>query len=348
MKLGEGFTTHRLKSAETLGERLQNAREEANLTLKEISQSIRVRETYIRYLEEGRYSELPADVYVRGFLRSYCNYVGIDFQAALNIYKNERGIQENIKKSKEPAPLSSYKSNSFVITPRLIKICLVCLAVFVMFLYIWFQLSGLSKPPVLTILDPSEDKTVNDDVIVLVGETDLEAEVKINDQPIQVDGSGKFKETVALQDGLNILKIVANNKFGKSTEVKRNIMVELTGDLERQKENEKLALRGEYKKEEPVKDPNSKDKNKTPTTPVKQESELVITVVDKAAWIQIKADDRLIYSGMMLPDASQTFKAKEKFFVSSGKADKTKAVLNGKDLGFLGKEGEVVRDKEIK
>jgi len=346
MKLGEGFTTHRLKSAETLGERLQNAREEANLTLKEISQSIRVRETYIRYLEEGRYSELPADVYVRGFLRSYCNYVGIDFQGALNLYKNERGIQENIKKSKEPAPLSSYRSNSFVITPRLIKICLAGLAVFVMFLYIWFQLSGLSKPPVLTILDPSEDKTINDDVIVLVGETDLEAEVKINDQPIQVDGSGKFKETVALQDGLNVLKITANNKFGKSTEVKRNIMVELTGDLERQKENEKLALKGEYKVEEPVKDKNVKDKNKTTT--IKPESMLVVTVVDKAAWIQVKADDRLIYSGMMLPDASQTFKAKEKFLVSSGKADKTKVVLNGKDLGFLGKEGEVVRDREIK
>ncbi len=346
MKLGEGFTTHRLKTAETLGERLQNAREEANLTLKEISQSIRVRETYIRYLEEGRYSELPADVYVRGFLRSYCNYVGTDFQGSLDIYKNERGIQENIKKSKEPIPLSSYKSNSFVITPRLIKICLTVLAVFVVFLYIWFQLSGLSKPPVLTILDPSEDKTINDDVIVLVGETDLEAEVKINDQSIQVDGSGKFKETIALQDGLNVLNIVANNKFGKSTEVKRNIMVELTGDLERQKENEKLALKGEYKKEVVAVDKNVKDKNVKVT--IKPEFELVVTVLDKVAWIQVKADDRLIYSGMMLPDASQTFKAKEKFLVSSGKADKTKVVLNGKDLGFLGKEGEVVRDKEIK
>lgn len=341
MKLDESFTTHRLKTAETLGERLSNAREEASLSLKEISQSIRVRETYIKNLEEGRYSELPADVYVRGFLRSYCNYVGIDFLEVLNLYKNERGIQENIKKSKEPEPLSSYKPNSLIITPKLIKICLAVLAIFVVFLYIWFQLSGLSKSPVLTILDPSEDKTINDDVIVLVGETDPESEVNINDQPIQVDGNGKFKETIALQDGLNVLKIIANNKFGKSAEIKRNIMVELTGDLERQKENEKLALKGEYKQENNKKILDKKNL-------IKQEFELVVTVLDKTAWVQVKSDDKLVYSGMMLPSASQTFKAKEKFFISSGKADKTQIVLNGKDLGFLGKEGEVVRDREIK
>lgn len=339
MKLEEGFTTHRLKTAETLGEKLQSAREEANLTLKEISQSIRVREIYIKNLEEGKYSELPADVYTRGFLKSYCNYVGIDFEETLEMYKRERGILENIKKSKEPAPLSSYRPNSLIITPRLIKICLACLAAMAVFLYIWFQLSGLSKPPTLVIFDPAEDKTINDDVVVLVGQTDPEAEVKINDQSIQVDESGNFKETIVLQDGLNILNIVANNKFGKIAEIKRNIMVELTGEIERQKENEKKVLLGQLKQDE--------KNNKNPKN-VKVEKELVVTVLEKAAWIQVKADDKLIYSGMMLPDASQTFKAKNGFLISSGKADKTRIILDNKDLGFLGSEGETVRDKEIK
>ncbi len=64
-KISGGFTTHRLKTAETMGERLRTAREEANLTLKEVSQSIRVREIYLKLLEEGKYNELPPDVYIK-------------------------------------------------------------------------------------------------------------------------------------------------------------------------------------------------------------------------------------------------------------------------------------------
>ena len=338
MKTREGFITHRLKTAETLGERLKSAREEANLTLKEVSQSIRVREVYLKLLEEGRYSELPPDVYVMGFLKSYCNYVGIDYKVALGFYSRERGIEENIKKSKEGESLSSLKPFSLIITPRLIKISALVVVMLALFVYIWLQLSGLSRPPTLIILDPAEDRTINDDVVVLIGETESETEVTINDQPIQIDDSGKFKETIVLQEGLNILKIVANNKFGKTAEIKRSIMVELSGDLERKKENEKLALRGEDKE---VKEGDKKNKKN-------EGLELVVTVKDKSAWVQIRSDDKLVYTGMILPKASQTFRAKEKFFVSSGKPNKTRIVLNGKDLGFSGEEGEMVRDKEIK
>ncbi len=341
-KISGGFTTHRLKTAETLGERLRTAREEANLTLKEVSQSIRVREIYLKLLEEGKYNELPPDVYIKGFLKSYCNYIGIDYNLTLGIYRRERGIQENIDKSKQKKPLTPMGSSfPVVITPRLIKIGGAIIVLLALVLYIWFQLSGLSRPPSLTILDPADDRTVNDDVIVLVGETDPETEITINDQPIQVDNSGQFKETIILQEGLNVLKIIANNRFGKVSEIKRNVMVELSGDLERQKESEKLALGGKKEKKEGGAE-DEKNKKK------KDDLNLVITVQEKTSWIQVKSDDRLIYSGMMLPDASQTFKAKDKFNVSSGNPDKTKIILNGKDLGILGSGEEMVRDKEIK
>ena len=75
-------------SAETtLGSYLRHCRERAGLTVEAVSSGSRVVPQLIRALEADRHDLLPAPVYVRGFIRAYCEQVGADAEAALQRYE---------------------------------------------------------------------------------------------------------------------------------------------------------------------------------------------------------------------------------------------------------------------
>jgi cytoskeleton protein RodZ len=73
-----------------LGDLLREARERRDLDLSDIAGLTHVRRDYLAALEEGRYSELPEDVYTRNFVRLYAQAVGFDLVRARELYRSER------------------------------------------------------------------------------------------------------------------------------------------------------------------------------------------------------------------------------------------------------------------
>lgn len=67
-----------------IGETLREARERRGLTIEQVAQETRISARFVEALEEERFEELPAPVYVRGFLRSYANFLRIDPQPLLD------------------------------------------------------------------------------------------------------------------------------------------------------------------------------------------------------------------------------------------------------------------------
>ena len=61
-----------------LGDKLREAREQQNLTYKDIEKGTSIRALYIEYIENGNYDELPGDVYTKGFIRSYANFLRLN------------------------------------------------------------------------------------------------------------------------------------------------------------------------------------------------------------------------------------------------------------------------------
>ncbi len=57
---------------------LRAQRERASLSIEDIARVTKIPERSLRQLEEGKFEELPADVFVRGFLRSYARVVGVN------------------------------------------------------------------------------------------------------------------------------------------------------------------------------------------------------------------------------------------------------------------------------
>jgi len=63
---------------EDLGEQLRRAREARGLSIDEAERATRIRARYLTALEKGDLDVLPTHIQVRGFLRNYSGFVGLD------------------------------------------------------------------------------------------------------------------------------------------------------------------------------------------------------------------------------------------------------------------------------
>jgi cytoskeletal protein RodZ len=61
-----------------IGSTLREARTRRELTLHDAQDATRIRLKHLAALEEERFDELPEEVYVKGFLRAYADYLGLD------------------------------------------------------------------------------------------------------------------------------------------------------------------------------------------------------------------------------------------------------------------------------
>ena len=61
-----------------IGSSLREARERRGLSYAEIEHATKIRSRYLRALEEEEFTALPSDAYIRGFLRTYADYLGLD------------------------------------------------------------------------------------------------------------------------------------------------------------------------------------------------------------------------------------------------------------------------------
>ncbi len=251
-----GFKTKEI-NLPSLGEQLKKAREEQGVSLEQASKATKIQIKYLDFLENGEYEKLPADIYVKSFLKSYTSFLKINSEDAEALFKKEKNIGEKLKGIffKKPKAVSENLSNSscmkfgtnfykkgnnkeeknkfsfdkipfFAITPKALIFGLSIIIIAAISIYFFYQLSFLTKPPELIIEYPSEDLIVNEEKILIKGKTQINAEVSINGGGVWLDENGVFNQELFLQEGINIIKIIAVNKFGRKNEIIRKIIYE--------------------------------------------------------------------------------------------------------------------------
>ena len=60
------------------GERLRHFRIRCGMEIEDISRVTKISPTYLVFIEEERFADLPDSVYVRGFVTAYANCVGLE------------------------------------------------------------------------------------------------------------------------------------------------------------------------------------------------------------------------------------------------------------------------------
>lgn len=70
-----------------LGDLLRKTREAKGLSLEQVEEATKIRHAYLQALEEEAFDRLPAAVYVKGFLKNYALFLGLDPSSTLQLYQ---------------------------------------------------------------------------------------------------------------------------------------------------------------------------------------------------------------------------------------------------------------------
>jgi cytoskeletal protein RodZ len=90
-----------------IGSTLREARLRQELDFPELEERTKIRPKYLRALEDERFDILPAPTYIRGFLRSYADALGLDGQPFVDEYNTRFAVGDEdapVRSRRVPAP----------------------------------------------------------------------------------------------------------------------------------------------------------------------------------------------------------------------------------------------------
>lgn len=213
-----------VQQTKTVGELLKQERENHGISRTDLAQTIRVREQFLIALEENRFQDLPAAVFVKGYVKAYARVLGFDADPMLALLR--RDFQES---AKGKLVAQEFLKPTFRKNPNVSPIRLAttgAIGIFlVLFLYIGIRWYGFISPPSIQLYEPVEDSIVSSQVSVR-GLTELETVVTINAQVIPIAADGSFEAQITLpNEGISTITVEAKDKQGKTSTIQRTVFV---------------------------------------------------------------------------------------------------------------------------
>jgi cytoskeletal protein RodZ len=86
------------------GSLLKQARERRQISLAEVAEKTKVPQWSLQLLEEGQIDDLPGDVFVRGFIRSYARSVGIADDEPLGLFEEALAARRRVEETLAATP----------------------------------------------------------------------------------------------------------------------------------------------------------------------------------------------------------------------------------------------------
>jgi len=92
--------------AAEFGAALRQTRVAAGRDIADIARQLRIRQSFLQAIEEGRFDALPGPTYAIGFVRAYADYLGLDQEEVVKRYKELRGGVNTATTLLPPAPVT--------------------------------------------------------------------------------------------------------------------------------------------------------------------------------------------------------------------------------------------------
>ena len=110
---------------DSIGDKLKAARESQEFSLDQIARDTRISKRYIQAFEDEDFTIFPGEAYLIGFLRNYADYLGLDPDETVALYKNLKlqeqpiPMEELIHGEKKP-PLAGWIIGGIVIVAAIV------------------------------------------------------------------------------------------------------------------------------------------------------------------------------------------------------------------------------------
>lgn len=216
-----GFRTKRINlNARSLATLLRSTRLKNEITIEQAEQSTCIPAKYLLALEDGKYELLPAEAYNVGYVKNYAQFLKLNVEKVLDLYREERSRTNVYASKKSTVQLNPRKMNDwqFLITPKVLAVVGTLLVFGSLITYIGLQVNKFAQPPELVITNVPFEFTSSDDLVTLQGRTAAGSVVTINQEPVTVSSSGSFSEKVQLTPGVNEIVVQSQNRAQRSTQ----------------------------------------------------------------------------------------------------------------------------------
>lgn len=206
---------------QTAGQALKKARLKKGISFEQAEEATKINQRFLKALEESDYSSLPSLPSIKGFLKNYGEYLGLSADWLWALFRRE------YRAGSSPALLPLAASGSlfpswWTVIQNKFFFALVIIAALV---FLTFLGRGFLVPPPLVLDAPPDNFTTAELNVEVVGQTDPEANLTINDQPVTLKEEGRFEIRIQLAVGANRLEITATNRLGRSQTLTRTVTV---------------------------------------------------------------------------------------------------------------------------
>lgn len=140
----------------SVGEILRRTRVHYGQTLDDASLYLRIRVSQLEALEKGEIDKLPGRVYAIGYVRTYSEYLGLDGEKMIQLFKQQSGGRTGKPNLHFPAPASESKGPN-------VGVIIGSLAVLVLVVGVWVALSATGQNSDINV---NEVPNVPDDIRV--------------------------------------------------------------------------------------------------------------------------------------------------------------------------------------
>ena len=125
---------------ESLGEYLKRERELRQISLEEVAEGTKIAIYRLRTMEADRWEKLPAEIFVKGFIKSYAEFIGLVPEDVILRYQEIHAVDESLDEPTEPAykPLFNYVNKVSLFNRDLISAVALFLIFLLLVLAIWF------------------------------------------------------------------------------------------------------------------------------------------------------------------------------------------------------------------
>jgi cytoskeletal protein RodZ len=206
-----------------IGHHLKNARRALGLSIDEIAEATRIRKPLLLALERGSFYEIGEPFYRTLIIKTYVEYVGLDWCALQTEYERESTYLSAGNAVRNARPLVIQRSDLWVAS-RIVKNMALGSAFAGACAYIVFLAFVALRPPALTVESPANNYESSSSTIVVRGATAAESDIQINGQRVLKRGDGSFEQKVTLSEGANVIRVAAAKKYSKESVVTRTVV----------------------------------------------------------------------------------------------------------------------------
>jgi cytoskeletal protein RodZ len=194
------------------------------MTLEDVQRVVKIHSKYIKALEADDYGAFDGKIHAKGFLKIYAGFLELDMQEIMALWRREYEKVFEKKPVSVPDKFMSLKPSTLILSPTLVISTVFFILITGFFSYLYYQYKNYNDAPKLEVSYPENNYISKNSVVDVVGETDVDSSVFVNNQKVTLNTDGSFATSIKMNEGINTLSILAVNKLDRKTETVRTII----------------------------------------------------------------------------------------------------------------------------